>query len=1300
MRERFFESGRMHNKAAIKRDLEDAGIDHVDQWQEALDIDHSIQKIEDEKHLVKVGTIDDALWQEQLDSAFKKGDYALITTLRRVRPQSVPDERIIKSKMNELVMSQSKKWADDFSQIQFLFKVAADQHIVHDEFGKLLEKYGTEKGVLDRLNELKRVTGYLPTAEQVQAKYRDVFKNGLKYSSLKIPDLVRNIKNLSGIQPDMSIFQEVIDSGDVVKVAELAPLFGVEDINEMAQQAYENDFAKNGCLDFVKVRAVGKMPTPDLIQRIYQRIVADQRQDWPDQIKYVERETGIKPVYSVEQLQPIFSKFLSNGWYGKSGYVGVKDIIEMSGMLPSEELVLKTALELIDYVLHHEVKIVNSGSDITERLNRLRENVGRDFQIPESEIQARYVSAMSNKNWQAVINLYGAFKIKPKIEHETARRFMVEYIDELGENPLPKLEEIFGFKLQATPEEIASKQDSDLEEYEFDKIAQIRITTGKKCPKSKLKTALAKLLEIEATTPPHDRTTYEKNWQDKIRKHLKQFALTFNPETVVAVYNALAQNEVVYAENFSKIFELTGVPLPSDLAQRVCKKILSPDYVTYGTSQRKTSYNYPVQDALSVVYGISLVRPAVSREDVQLFYISELKSNSYNADRGIRAVSEITGIQPQWNPAEVQSLYKHLILNSKEDSVKSIHTITGISPVLDTETLAYVLGKLESSIETVGAIDYQREEHRLWSAIATIKKMVGSTYVRPNTQRLQTVYTEILKNDPYWQVKISQLAESTRVVPKIPREHIQVRGEQLLQNGDTRAFQQLLKYGNFLYTPTIIEKTYAALLAASQPYDTQNTGNLTYNENWVEDIRKFKEMSGTAPTNVQLNELFGRLVADSKFVRKCTMGGVLHFYTTEFGTTISQEHAQLAYKELFATGNLIGIEEVKKKIGIAPEIPTDIMREKCNFWLKSRDFQTLKYVKLLFGLDKMPISPELVQAEYHNLIKSPAFADSSHKDSKIFYMLFDWTGIRPEFTPEQLSMAYQKVLAAATDGNYDAFERVVGVPPTAIDLQKRIITWMDRYGQKENIVKFIARNIVVQTPETISNLCLHILEKAHPTGVSSVTKSLKLIEDVFKTRVRLEANSVEGFFVKFLETDKDIKLDVLFPWFEELTGQKPSQNLVDSAYKITLGKKIFNDSKEGDGRFEAVWDWLKKRYGLPSKEAIQAVYLAELSSNNAASLHYIQQSTRIKPDVKEMMRINKAKGGEAGEQQIYVQLQNLFEKELLQGSAEEIERLENQFGYRMKIAEADLQILYTRIVMVDDMQRQRNSFKFGPDPIY
>ena len=126
--------------------------------------------------------------------------------------------------------------------------VEFDIAVLSSEFSKLLEQFGNEKGILDQLKSFKGATGYNPSAETVQAKYRNIFA-GKKAYSFNEEDLIKDVRSLTGVQPDKEIFQEMVDRGDILRAKKFSPIFGIEITSEIIQQAYEAQFAKNGYLD-------------------------------------------------------------------------------------------------------------------------------------------------------------------------------------------------------------------------------------------------------------------------------------------------------------------------------------------------------------------------------------------------------------------------------------------------------------------------------------------------------------------------------------------------------------------------------------------------------------------------------------------------------------------------------------------------------------------------------------------------------------------------------------------------------------------------------------------------------------------------------------------------------------------------------------------------------------------------------------------------------------------------------------------------------------------------------------------
>ena len=94
------------------------------------------------------------------------------------------------------------------------------------------------------------------------------------------------------------------------------------------------------------------------------------------------------------------------------------------------------------------------------------------------------------------------------------------------------------------------------------------------------------------------------------------------------------------------------------------------------------------------------------------------------------------------------------------------------------------------------------------------------------------------------------------------------------------------------------------------------------------------------------------------------------------------------------------------------------------------------------------------------------------------------------------------------------------------------------------------------------------------------------------------------------------------------------------------------------------------------------------------NFNYIEQFTGIKPDVKEMADVAKISGVEVQEPQIDARLKDLFQQELLAGNISNIRSLEEQFGKQFDIDAEELQVLYTRVLMEEGKEHQRDTFRF------
>ena len=1194
----------MNPKEHIQQELEDAGISHPSEWRKALGhedqapILSEAEKPESKVEAIKTGEINNESWQRQLDTAFQQNDYELIKTLRKVRPESAPSAELIQSRMRELVTTRPSKWVEDFGNIKSISSdVELDQALVADEFGKLFEKFAQEKGVLEQLKEFKRATGYTPSPEAVQSKYRSIFA-GKKSYSFDTEDLIKDVKGLTGLQPDKALFQETVDSGDIVQAKKLAPLFGVEVTSEMIQQAYEAQFEKKGYLDTYRMSEIGEKPNQTLVEKAYQKIIEKRGDKWMDSLKSLEQATGIKPVFTKKQMRPIFEEFLQRGWYGQKGYVGIEHLTEMTGMRSPVDLVEKTALKIVDGGHGY----IDQGKGIKEGLKRLEESVGVAFEIPESEIQDRYQKAIADKKAHIISNLHGALGIRPSVDKEVARQFMVGLMDETYHNPISELEGVFGIKFKATKEEIETKQGENLEKLSFDKLFQIQELTGMAPDQAKLQEAVERYAEQKFN---EKRNSYYP-WDKELKKVLEKFTVRIPENKILSFYHQTIEGESVDTTKIKEINELFGQQLPADMAQVAYKRLI-----------QKGGY---IISTIESVYQLSgNIKPELSTEEIYAYNIAQLEDGWPDH---IEKLAKITGENPEFKQEDIQALYKKSILNGKAGRITNIQKFTGVQLELDNETAQYVSQKVQNDIETASTKEYTRtynydqkefDKSTLEQDLKEAATLMQATGIKPDEALIQAYYQKIFSEDQNWKSRLEVMTKSLGISPSLPAELIQERGQQLLESGRLGSFETLLQYGQFSYDQALVENAYQALFQKAKEWEKKmrDEGGLSgsdaysyeyFVDNFADRLSELQKMSGIEIGNDVLAQAFFRNTNTRSNRRSYnSIGNAVEFLKEKFGKEIDSALAQDIYNELFANGNLEGIGELKKKTGLTPEVATESVREKCDDLLGKRDFNTLANIKTLLNLETLPLTPEVVQSEYTKLIDNPKFATYGDKDIDTFYKLYKFTQVRPELSEEQTAMAYRRVMFASYDGTYEKFERVVGVPPTESDLQNRIYNWLiEDYLRKDNVTKFMEKYKVAVSPEIAQKSVLRRLEKTTMGKVSDFIKSVKLIEEVSGTQVRLESNVVEAQVERVIQSHKATEyscteLDDLFSWFEEYTGQKPSKSMVDSAYVQTLGQTISYE-KTPDGEYLKAWDWLKQKYGLPSPKAVQQIYLAQLAS--------------------------------------------------------------------------------------------------------
>ena len=1194
MRGGSFEAKQINTIQAIQRDLKDAGINHPDEWRKALDLDTplagearlDIEQVEQSKTQIKTGKIDNESWQRHLDTAFKQNNYALIKTLQRVRPDSFPSLDVVRGSLNQLAVSRPRDWVQKFQQVRSLLKIEADPAILSAEFGKLLERVGQEKGIIGQLQTFTSVTVYKPDPEVVQTKYRALLA-GKKSPGFETETLFTDLKNLTKVKPDSSIFYEILKQGDIIRAKEVAPLLGVEITSEMVQGYYKDAFERNGYMDTYLIAKIGEKPRAELVQRAYQKITEKQVGPWIDSIRRLSAATGVKPIFTEEHVRSFIKKCLDRDWDD-----GVKEIVELTGIKPDANSVKAAALKIID----DKNTSMDKGKTIKAGIKHLSESVGIQFEITESEIQDRYQKAITDKKPHILVNLYGAFDIKPSVDKETARLFMVELMDNAYcDDYIPELELVFGVKFNATPEEVKVKQDKNLEEFNFYQIETIEKITGKAVDKQEIATTLARWLEQEASIPSHKRAYYDTRWEEEIKRWLDRFGVVIPPEVAKKIYTGLVQTETYYSDNLTKVHQLSGVPIPECLVQQAYQRFLSPDYTyTAETGDGVIQGLGTVSDAFKKLLKISGVKPEIPDDQLQNFYRSCLDYAPLSG-RGVdslQKMAEITGVKPQFAPRDIQEYYKQLVLSGREFHIRTVREATGIELQLDEETIAHISRQIAAGIEKARPGDYEKkfDANSFQADLGDVRSLVAVTKIMPDVDKLQSVYSEILIRDPFWIGKIILLVRATGIKPVFTPEQLQAKGEQLVAQSLFHEFEHLPSYGEFTITPEAAAKAYDTLLAMYNKHD----------DDWVDRIKRFKKISRVDPTEAQSAEIFSHILQDGRIARNSYGDGVeekIKFFDENFQMEITGEMAKNIAISYLARGDVNGMKKFVEKIGITPKLTEEDLIPHVNRLLETKELKSLADIKQEMKLARIPAGEIAIQRAYQHFASQADFGEEKSESLSAFIQIFELTGVPANFSAEQIDRVYKTSRFA----EWQRLNEITGALPGNEVIQSKYLQFLT--GGHSDLDK----NIEAIRTLTGHSLSAEIISKALERFASEgkIWEMAKIVHLVGGNPT-INPESGQKAYRKIIEQfnnrgsiywggGKNKALSLLNDTLEI----RPDGETIYQLYAKTLGVTDYenpHDGPDGNRINPPFWEFLFRKFGKPEPEVVQRLYLAQLTA--------------------------------------------------------------------------------------------------------
>ena len=1194
------------SREAVGRDLQDFGIHDPHEWSHALDLETPELK---EPPYLENGGIEDRSWQRGIDTAFIQGDYHLFKALKDVRPESVPSPELVRRALDNLVVSRPKGLAMKIGKINSMSPVEADPNLLRQEFEVLLEKFSQDvaeqREILNHLNIFMNVIGYHPPPEIVQTCYRNLLtKKAFEVVSFGV-SCNEVLFMITKIKPDASVWSEALALRNTKEVLRTAHSLDITITKEMIDEAYKIAFEKNGPEGLMRLIARinhevpgGGRPSDELVQNAYQEIFKKDKwyppYSWISAVKNLKNLTNIEPVFTKETktlMQPFFEEYISNS----SHYSDLRQFIELTGVQPDVNLVQRRALKIMDDTYGSRTQGMKGNIEL------LSNTVKIEFEISESEIQNRYQQALEKRDFLRIISLYNAFEIKPTIDRETARQFMIELMGDIDNASLRQLEHVFGMTLDVTEEELEKKQDENLENLRFNNLAIIQDLTGKECDPKKLEHALIQLIKETLANPSLKYSAYGPDWSEIVKQRLEQFGVVLKQEDVIPIYQTLFQEGEIDPRDIEHLLKLTGIPIPHELVQQAYVKILSPEYVPANRGNLFGEF--------SDLYRATGIAPQVSETQVQAFYLRQLDSNQGNSIQ-IKRIFETTKIQPVFDPEDVNKIYKNLIQRGRAPGVKSIIEMTGVKLQLDEETSREASQQFETNIE-IASSDYfiQKEPYASKGFVIRMKELREVTGIQPDTEKMQSTYSKILAEDPHWVRKIKLLVDATGIQPAFSPEMLQTKSQEFLVKRELDHLQILKTYGTFTFTPEEIEQVYADFLVKNLTRDQDENGS--YPPHWFDAFEKLQNITGIPPTETQLGKLIvhvyqnpwirlnhhaqSRLLQAQSFIKNI-------FEMTDF----TEETTKRTLLEFMGRARIDEMFEIVKQTGVQPNFTEEELLPQADRLFRAEKIYTLTSLKQKLHLDIWPVTDAVVQETYASLLDQEPF------DRDAFYAIYKLSGKEAILNDAQLNSVYRKSLLSqkwiektTLNTILTTIESVTGSPMPPELIQEMYLEHLiaDHPGLKKvgvpEMVSILSERYGKKiSPEVISKAVTHFIEQGEIKEIKDLIAFSGIKPDIHSDTIQAGFKGAVDNVVQATEKNPHrAKTHHLTEWFSYLNETfqiPPSPENKDYAYEHLIGYPA-GLSEGKNVKDSTFWDYLKKHFGPPSREAIQRMYLAQLN---------------------------------------------------------------------------------------------------------
>lgn len=1228
-------------------------------------------------------------YQTQVDQAFSAQDYGRIALLQRVQPNLSPSLDLAQPRYDQVIQDWSvKKGASlhDALMIRRAVKVPLDQSTALQVFEQLFTKYEAEREILSKLELLIETTSIKIPPALVQSKYQYLLRHENSFFRLPLDEVIRNIQGLTGIAPDRTILHELILEGDLKIAKKVTRFLGIQFTSEMGEEAFANAVRKGVKIDAHWIEDNGFLPPEDVVQAAYQSLLQSSTKEsanWFRAIQELQRVTNIVPHFTEEDAFGVYQYYLDRKRYGTNFEDSLERVIKLTNIPLAESLAYQELLTIIAETLKNKL-----GSEtIQKRFAILEKLVGHKIEVDTTDIQQAYQHAIEASIPSLVISLFDTFGIKPNVSEEVAQEFLFQFVGKTffghSVDHMEKLEKVFGIQLHVQSEVVQARYRQAIQEKHFSEVQRVSVATGEKPPSDELRKAI---LSHAVEKIQNTDSNFNTKWADEIKNLLNTFELAFDSGEVKQLFEQCFDESNVQVRKIKEIRAFTEKDLFSDLAQRAYLIIVT----------KKASFAINPVSLFTDIYEVSgHEKPHLAPTILQDFYFRLLTGEGYRhhkADKaGIQTIAELAGVLPIFPLEKMKTAYLEAINSINPQLIKDIQEISGVELVVDAETEHVFHDAIQSYL-----LEIANEEHFNGHTGRIFMELVSLVGIAIDEEIVFEICRDILiKSEDRFSEKIQFIRQITKLEISFDSPFLQDIAKRLLSDGKTRKLQELIGLGNFTLDAEFILASYDLLLTRLKNNDDD------YISDWLGKFERVQKMFGVSPTKEQALVIARHLQEDREYISSRSGNkpfAVYELLKKELGIELTELFAE-GVMEMIERGDFHEIERLKEKHTFSFDLPRELVLAQGDSLLKTGKLHVVEKMMQLLELDYVPLSEAAVIEAYRTCLQTQDFGD------RYFYNIYQLTHLKPDFSAEEISQAYRKILRNDYHRDYSQFQEIIGVPPTQADLLSLVEYILNsHYPLVEEMQLFIANNTLDIPQKLVDTILLKKLEKE-----DKISKYLELegvVREVTGKTLQLSVEVAKYHARRFLLSSPRDSGSVgssvrnIFLWYEEITGERPFPELISLAYVKTFDQQIYakefkrthlsrtvRNSPFSSSEYLSYWEWLDSEYSAPTPETAQMVFLSLLLGENtwpaklASSINEVIQFTHQKPDLRLMVENGSMIEKSETVETLTTILQEIYRERFHGGDISSIQDLEKAFSIPFTIKPQEVQDLYLELIL-------------------